>query len=98
MDKDDLLSFNQQLDHVMALYGTEEVTNLDSESVSRINARRSIVSARAIKKGEVLDDTNLTFKRPGNGIPVDQWDDVVGQIATMDIEENIQVEWSMIGK
>jgi len=98
MDKDDLLSFNHQLDHVMALYGTEDVINLDSESVSRVNARRSIVSARAIKKGEVLDDTNLTFKRPGNGIPVDQWDDVVGQVAETDIEDNIQVEWSMIGK
>lgn len=98
MDKDDLIIFNKQLDRLMELYGTDEVTNLESESISRVNARRSIVSSRAIKQGEVLDDTNLTFKRPGNGIPVDQWDEVVGHIAESDIEDNIQLEWSMIGK
>ncbi len=98
MDADDLIVFNQHMDRLMSLYGTNEVTNLESEDTSRIYARRSIVAARAIKKGEVLDDTNLTFKRPGNGIPVDQWDDVVGQVASMDIEDNDQLNWSMLGK
>lgn len=98
MDRDDLINFNKQLDDLVELYGTDAVTNLESESISRVNARRSIVSARAIKKGEILDDMNLTFKRPGNGIPVDQWDDVVGQVAQEDIEENIQINWPMVGR
>ncbi len=44
-------------------------------------ARRSIVAARAISAGEVLDERNLTTKRPGTGISPMRWDDIVGQVA-----------------
>ena len=80
------------------IYGMDEVTHLEAESVSRVNARRSIVSARAIKKGEILDDKNLTFKRPGNGITIDKWDDVIGKTVIVDIDANVQIESTMLKK
>lgn len=42
-------------------------------------ARKSLVAAREINKGEVLTEENLTIKRPGTGrSPMDYWD-ILGQ-------------------
>lgn len=45
-------------------------------------ARKSIVAARDIAKGEVFSEENLACKRPGGGISPMRWDEVVGQAAT----------------
>ena len=48
--------------------------------------RKSIVAAKAIKKGEVLTEENLTVKRAGNGISPMRWDEVIGTVAQKDYE------------
>lgn len=47
-------------------------------------ARKSIVAARDIRKGEVLTEENITTKRPGNGISPMRWDSVNGTTAIRD--------------
>lgn len=47
-------------------------------------ARKSIVAARPISKGELLSDDNLTVKRPGTGLSPMLWDSVIGTPATRD--------------
>ncbi len=47
-------------------------------------ARKSIIAARLIKKGEVFTGNNITTKRPGNGISPMRWDKVIGAIASKD--------------
>jgi N,N'-diacetyllegionaminate synthase len=42
------------------------------------------VAAQAIRKGEILNDRNLTVKRPGTGISPMQWDQVIGRTAPRD--------------
>jgi N,N'-diacetyllegionaminate synthase len=49
-------------------------------------ARKSIVAARAIKKGEVLTEENITVKRPGNGLSPMLWDSVIGTRAVADFD------------
>lgn len=44
--------------------------------------RKSIVAAKAIKKGDVLTGENITTKRPGTGISPMQWDKAIGKVAT----------------
>lgn len=51
-------------------------------------ARKSIVAACEIKKGEIFTEENLTTKRPGNGINPMQWDDIIGKIANKDYSED----------
>ena len=51
-------------------------------------ARKSIVTQRPIKKGEIFSEENLTIKRPGNGISPMRWDKIVGTVATRDYEED----------
>jgi N,N'-diacetyllegionaminate synthase len=47
-------------------------------------ARKSIVAKQQITKGEVFSTSNLTVKRPGDGISPMHWDLLVGQIASRD--------------
>ena len=50
-------------------------------------ARKSIVAAREIKKGEILTEENLTVKRPGTGISPMRWNEVIGTKAIRDFSE-----------
>lgn len=52
-----------------------------SEMSNMNYVRQSIVAKIDIKKGDVLDQNNLTIKRPGNGISPMRWDEIVGSIA-----------------
>ena len=60
----------------------------DSEAINRPVARKSIVAAVAIRKGDVLSEANLTVKRPGTGLSPMQWDSVVGRPAARDFAPN----------
>lgn len=77
---------------VAAIRNVEQAVGLahkqvsDSERPNIEIARKSIVAARAIKKGELLSEENITVKRPGNGISPMQWDDVIGTVAQADFE------------
>lgn len=77
---------------VAAIRHTEQAMGDGRKSPSRserrnINvARRSIVAARPISKGEKFTDENLAAKRPGGGISPMQWDEVVGRIAPRDFK------------
>lgn len=63
-----------------------------SEQKNKEIARKSIVAARAINKGEIFNEDNLTVKRPGNGISPMQWDEVIGQTAKRNFQEDELIE------
>ena len=55
-----------------------------SEIKNLLIARKSIVSKRPIKKGELFSEENLTVKRPGNGISPMKWDEILGSVSIRD--------------
>jgi N,N'-diacetyllegionaminate synthase len=55
-------------------------------------ARKSILAAKTIIKGEPFTEENLTVKRPGNGISPMQWNEVIGQKAKRDFYEDELIE------
>lgn len=60
----------------------------ESELKNKNVARKSLVAAKTIKKGEIFNSENLTVKRPGTGIaPIYYWD-YLGQVAERDYEED----------
>lgn len=63
-----------------------------SESKNKVIARKSIVAAKNICKGEIFTEDNLTVKRPGNGVSPMQWETVIGQKAIRDFEEDELIE------
>ena len=68
--------------------GSSEKIVTVSEAKNKIVARKSIIAARPIKKGETYTTENLTTKRPGNGISPMRWYDILGKDAEMDFEED----------
>ena len=52
-----------------------------SELKNRPIARKSIVAAASIKKGETFTVMNITVKRPGTGISPMRWDEIIGSKA-----------------
>ncbi len=63
-----------------------------SELKNRDIARKSIVAARKIKKGEIFTEENLTVKRPGTGISPMGWKEFIGKMANRDYEEDEVIE------
>jgi len=55
-------------------------------------ARHSVVTAADIEAGETFTDETLTAKRPGTGIPADEFYDVVGKTAARDLDANTVVQ------
>ena len=87
------------MEYIKWLNKVEENNNLDSrkEELPAIkNARRSIVAKTQIKKGSILNEDNLTTKRPGYGIPASKWDLVKGKFTKIEIKEDTMIEWEMI--
>lgn len=62
-----------------------------SEIKNKVAARKSIVAARDIKKGEVFTADNLTTKRPGDGISPMRWNEVIGRCADRDFCEDEKI-------
>ncbi len=88
MDKEDLKKFNANLETTFEILGSFKIEALADEEKSRLNARRSLVAAKDIPKGKIIEKSDLTFKRPAHGISPKYIDDVVGKSAKEDIKED----------
>ena len=88
MDKDDLMLFNSNMDSLLDILGSFQIQSLDSEKKARLNARRSIVAAKDIPKGKIIDREDLTFKRPAHGISPKFISALIGSCAKEDIKED----------
>lgn len=63
-----------------------------SEQPNIAIARKSLVSACDISKGELFTTDNLSIKRPGNGISPMRWDEIIGTVALRDYREDELIE------
>jgi N,N'-diacetyllegionaminate synthase len=63
-----------------------------SEAPNKAIARKSIVAAKQIKKGEIFTAENLTTKRPGDGVSPMRWYEVLGSAAKRDFAEDEKIE------
>lgn len=70
--------------------GKKQPSNAEKKNIAI--ARKSIVAACEIKKGEIFTEENLTAKRPGNGISPINWAEVLGKIAKRDFSEDELIE------
>lgn len=70
--------------------GVKRVT--PSEQANMEAARKSIVAARTIQKGELFTPGNLSVKRPGTGLTPMRWHDVLGRSAKRTFVEDELIE------
>ncbi len=92
LEPDELKTMVSSIRHIEKALGTGEKTPSPSERKNMAVARKSIVAATDIRKGEILTETNLTVKRPGSGISPMRWWEVLGTAAKRDFREDEQIE------
>lgn len=98
---EELCELVQSIRRAEEMRGFAEKVVTDSERKNMVVARKSIVASRRIRAGEVLDESNVTCKRPGNGISPMRWHELIGTRAKRDFLEDELIEaegfeWQMV--
>ncbi len=95
MDKENLMKFKKKVSSINKLLGNyKEKTIIPTERISRLNARRSIVAIKNIKKGTMLSKSDLICKRPGTGISPIFWYKIIGKKVKKNIKSDKLISWS----
>lgn len=90
LDYRDLKIFRKNIDILSQINGSKKKRiTLQCEKKSKLNARRSIVTKVSIKKGSILNKTNLIMKRPGTGISPEKIYKIIGRKAVKDLNEDV---------
>ncbi len=84
LSPDELKQMVKAIRNIENALGSAEKYVSESELKNVSIARKSIVAAVNIKKGDLLTDKNITVKRPGGGLSPMLWNEVVGTIAKQD--------------
>ena len=80
--------------NIKVAMGSYVRTVSQAEKGKKKKLRRSIVAAKPMKKGHIISDEDLNFKRPGTGIAPDQSELLVGKRLLRDIREDELISWS----
>jgi sialic acid synthase SpsE len=94
---EDADSLKVWVDHIRQSYsmlGSPIVRPTDKELEMRILARRSIAAISDIKEGDVLSESNIGLRRPGNGLAPHMWNSVLGKRAAANIAKGDLIKWS----
>ncbi len=73
------------------ILGSSEKKLSSSESNNIRIVRKSIVASTEIKKGEILNEKNISIKRPGTGIPASSFYKVLGRKSKKNYKKNQQI-------
>lgn len=92
LEPDELKAMVKAIRNIEQALGDGEKKVTESESKNIVIARKSIVAAKDISKGEILTEQNITTKRPGNGINPMRWEEVLGTRAIRDFSEDELIE------
>jgi len=85
MEPDEMKHMIESCKNVYHALGSEERVVGEAELRQRERIRRSIVSVREIRAGEIIREDMLTLKRPGTGMPPEMLPAVIGKTAVCDI-------------
>jgi len=96
MDVEDLKCFLKIINNLYNSLGSSIKKPIKSEQISRLNARRSIVLKRNIQSGHKLEESDITYKRPGTGISTLYWDEVIGRELNKDLLEDDILQWEYL--
>jgi N,N'-diacetyllegionaminate synthase len=84
LEPKELKSMVQAIRNIEIALGDGVKRIMPSELANRGIARKSIVTSKVVKAGEVFTSKNLTTKRPGTGVSAIEWDRFLGKVAHRD--------------
>lgn len=97
MDSSALRELLEKSREMFALRGDENAKKeaVAQEQITIDFAFASVVSIKPIKKGEVLDSSNIWVKRPSKGgISAEHYESLLGKVAKRDIPNDMQIQLS----
>jgi N,N'-diacetyllegionaminate synthase len=97
LEPDELKQMIADIRAVSSAFGDGIKRRKASEEDAAEVVRKSLVTTRPIKAGDVIDESSLRSLRPGNGISPAYIHFVVGRNASRDIEEGCMLSWGDLG-
>ncbi|SDG78374.1 N-acetylneuraminate synthase [Selenomonas sp. WCT3] len=91
--------FSKMVDKCRAIQiamGDKKRILVAEEIEQRTKMRRSLISIRDIKKGDIIKENDIYAKRPGNGIPPNEIDKIIGRKAKMDIKTDTMITFDQL--
>jgi N,N'-diacetyllegionaminate synthase len=88
LEPDELKNMVTAIRHIEKALGNGKKETTLSELKNKAIARKSIVASKAISKGDIFTEANITTKRPGNGISAMEWPNIIGTKAHKDYLED----------
>lgn len=94
----EVLQLKDKINSIKEIQGSYEKTPLPIEidNGHHLSFRRALYPLRDIKKGEILDSSNLTALRPCHGIDARDYDKLIGRAVKIDLEKHQKLDWSYI--
>jgi len=86
LEPDELEAMVTAIRNVELAFGQDQKRPTVSEMQNKDVARKSLVAATGIRKGEIFSPSNLTMKRPGQGISPMQYWKLIGKAAKKDYD------------
>ena len=81
-DPNELMEWVKSIKTSHIMMGSGEVKPTKSETVLKITARRSIFAISEIKEGDEFSEKNIGLRRPGNGLPPEYFEVILGKKST----------------
>jgi len=86
VDPSELAELVEACNRAATLRGESWIGVRESEVPARQFARRSIVTEKPIRNGEILTRSHVAFKRPGTGLYPSEVDQVIGRRVSRDLD------------
>ncbi len=96
LDPGELAALIAAVRQVEAALGDGQKRPMPAELPTRRVARKSLVAARALQRGETLTAACVAVKRPGTGIPPGDLPQALGRRLRRDLEADAVIEWAML--
>ena len=96
IEPNELAELVRTIRNVEAALGDGIKRPMPSELPNKTRMQKSLVAIRSIAAGETILETDLTSKRPGNGLPPKWFDRVVGKKAARQIQKEETLELNSI--
>ncbi len=95
-DKKDLAIFNKKINSLIKTLGSNQKNFLNSEIISRKNARRSLVLTKDLPKGHTIKKNDLIAKRPASGISPKYIKKILGKKLKYNLKFDDILKWKHI--
>ncbi|PKD43232.1 N-acetylneuraminate synthase family protein [Rhodohalobacter barkolensis] len=92
-DPDEMKVITSESENIVTSLGSTRRVISEAEKEKMPKMRRSIVTSRSLKKGEIIQANDILFKRPGTGIAPDQESIVVGRKVIRNIDQDVVLRW-----